>query len=124
MKVTEGIVTSRFGMRVHPVTKVRKMHNGIDIAAPIGTPVYCPDNGRVSLIGLSLSAGNFIHINCGELTFIFMHLSMQLVRKGEMVKKGQQIGLVGNTGVSTAPHLHFEVRKNNTPIDPETYIEF
>jgi murein DD-endopeptidase MepM/ murein hydrolase activator NlpD len=124
MKVTEGRITSRFGMRVHSITKVQQMHNGVDIAAPEGTPVYCPDAGQVVVCGFSPSAGNMVHVRCGGLTFIFMHLHGFSVNQSQMVSKGQRIGSVGNTGMSTGAHLHFEVRVNGIAVNPELYIEF
>ena len=124
MKVVEGIITSPFGMRVHPIEKTKKMHSGVDVSAPIGTPVYCPEAGQVVVRGMSPSAGNFLHIQCGALTFIFMHLSAFSVSQAQMVVKGQKVGLVGMTGIATGPHLHFEVRVNGIAVNPEIYINF
>jgi len=124
MKVVEGIITSPFGKRMHPIEKVEKMHNGVDIGAPIGTPVYCPEAGQVVVRGMSPSAGNFVHVQSGALTFIFMHLSAFSVVQSQHIAKGQQIGLVGKTGMATGPHLHFEVRVNGIAVNPEIYINF
>lgn len=124
MKVIEGKIGSGFGMRLHPIDKVMKMHNGVDIGAPVGTPVYCPADGQVIVNGMSPSAGNHLHIQSGVMTFVFMHLSRQLVGQAQCVKKGQQIALSGNTGKSTGPHLHYEVRINSVAVDPMPYVEF
>jgi len=124
MRVVQGIITSVFGMRMHPILKVLKMHNGVDISAPTGTPVYCPADGRVVSAGFTESGGDHVHVQSGTLTFVFMHLSARSVTQSQIIAKGQQIGLVGSTGMSTAPHLHFEVRLNHTPINPMQYIEF
>jgi len=124
MRVTTGTITSRFGMRMHPIDKVMKMHRGVDISAPIGTPVYCPRDGQVVAAGFSKSEGNYVRVRSGELIFVFMHLSAYSVATGHKVRKRQQIGKVGNTGHTTAPHLHFEVHRNLVPVNPEPYIEF
>jgi len=123
-KVVEGIVTSRFGMRVHPVTKVSRMHYGVDVSAPAGTPIFCPMAGQVIICGCSPSEGNFVHVRCGGLMFVFMHLSSFAVCQSQMVGKGQQIGTVGKTGLATGNHLHFEVHINGVPVNPEGYINF
>ena len=123
-EVTKGRITSKFGKRIHPLTNVQQWHYGVDIAAAIGTPVYCPEAGQVVARGMSPSAGNYVHVQCGATTFIFMHLSAFSVVQSQLVAKGQQIGAVGNTGMSTGAHLHFEVRVNNIAVNPEPYINF
>ena len=122
MKIVQGAITSGFGMRTHPITRKQQMHNGVDIAAPAGTPVYSPADGQVVEKGVCPSRGNYLHVKNGTHTFIFMHLSAHSVNQSQMVKKWQQVGLVGSTGMSTGPHLHFEVRLNGVAIDPLPYI--
>ena len=124
MKVTQGIITSKFGMRTHPATGVRRMHNGVDISAPEGTPVFCPAGGLVAGCGMNPTMGNYIQIQTGKMTYVFMHLSSINVVRGQYVLKGQLIGAVGKTGLATGSHLHFEVHINNIPVNPEPYINF
>ena len=124
MKVVEGTITSRFGMRMHPTLHVLRMHNGVDVSAKVGTPVYCPRAGIVLTAENNKTAGNYVRITSGTLTFVFMHLSSFSVSAGQRVIAGQQIGKVGATGTVTAPHLHFEVHLNNNPINPESYLNF
>ena len=117
-------ITSPFGMRKHPITGVMQNHNGIDLAGvPKGTPVYSPVAGTVKLAAFSRSAGNWIQIQNNALTFIFMHLDKYSVTTGQRVSAWQQIGTVGTTGASTGVHLHFELRENNNPINPEKFIK-
>jgi murein DD-endopeptidase MepM/ murein hydrolase activator NlpD len=125
--IVEGnfAISSPFGERIHPISKIKKMHNGVDIAGiPIGTPVISPVDGIVHIANFSASAGNWIHIFSEDMMFIFMHLNKIDVKVCEHVKKYQKIAEVGNTGASTGAHLHFEVRKNNIPIDPIQYLTF
>jgi len=111
-------------MRMHPIDKVLKMHKGVDISAPVGAPVYSPCIGSAVAVGYSVSEGNYVRIQSGCLTFVFMHLSAYSVLMGQKIKKGQRVGSVGKTGYTTAPHLHFEVHLNGVPVNPEPYIEF
>ena len=124
MKVVSGIITSKFGIRVHPITGEKKMHNGVDIAAPTGTAVITPCNGQIVLTGYDENAGNRIHIQSEFHQFRFYHLHDYAVATGMHVQSGQIIGYVGNTGASTGSHLHFEVHHNAKPIDPEPFINF
>lgn len=114
---------SGYGMRVHPVHKVPKMHTGIDFTAPAGTAIQATGNGVVTQIRES-NTGYGLHIvidhSFGYQT-LYAHLSDSHVRVGEKVKKGQQIGTVGSTGTSTAPHCHYEVHYNGVPVDPIHY---
>lgn len=116
---SRGRLSSRFGMRWG------SMHKGIDIANSIGTPIYAADGGVVTFSGKNGSFGNLIIINHenGYETY-YAHCSKLLVSKGERVYKGQHIANVGNTGRSTGPHLHFEVRKNGTPVNPLSYVSY
>lgn len=102
--------TSPPGMRVHPILKVRKFHAGWDLAAPTGTPVVAAADGVVTSAGWGGGYGNLVILQHGSLQTRYAHLSKILVRGGQKVKQGQQIGKVGTTGRSTGPHLHFEKR--------------
>ena len=115
-------ITSPFGMRVHPVSKTRKMHNGIDLAAPSGTNVLAAGDGVVIIAGWWGGYGNTVvidHLN-GFWT-LYAHMSKISVKDGDDVKTGKKVGEVGNTGVSTGAHLHFEVRKDEQPVDPKKH---
>ena len=113
-------VASPFGVRMHPFYKVLKMHTGMDFTAPTGTEIYATGNGVVSdVIFSSRGYGNTIIIDHGfSYKTLYAHLSSIQVKRGQKVKRGEVIGLVGNTGMSMAPHLHYEVRKNDQPINP------
>ena len=118
-----GQITSRFGMRFHPIFKVNRMHTGIDIYAPQGTPIKAADAGIVTYSDWYGGYGRTIIIDHGRgLSTLYAHLSRQTVKKGDRVNKGQTIGNVGSTGYSTGPHLHFEVRRNGAPVDPQTFL--
>lgn len=112
-------VSSTFGYR----TFDNSFHNGLDLAAPEGTPTYAAADGTVIIAGWSDSAGNWVVINHGNgLTTKSMHHSALTVSAGQSVVKGQQIGLVGNTGNSFGAHLHFQVESNGSPVDPQGYL--
>jgi murein DD-endopeptidase MepM/ murein hydrolase activator NlpD len=117
-------LASGFGMRIHPVYKVKKMHTGIDFAAPIGTPIYATADGLVKEVSIKFSGyGKMIMIDHGfgyETRYAHMHEFA--VRQGQKVKRGDLIGYVGNTGLSTAPHLHYEVLLNGAMINPVHYF--
>ena len=116
-------ISSRYGHRKDPFTGRLRYHNGTDIAAPIGTPVYATARGRVSFSGRDGDYGNLIRIDHGNGTETwYAHLHRRNVRAGEQVERGQQIGAVGNTGRSTGPHLHYEVRIRGKNVNPETYL--
>jgi murein DD-endopeptidase MepM/ murein hydrolase activator NlpD len=120
--VLKGRVSSRFGSRIHPLYKVRKHHEGLDISAPRGTPVYASADGVVRFSGYYGGYGKMVKINhhYGFETR-YAHMSKIVVRKGEKVRRGQKIGEVGSTGVSTAPHLHYEVRFKERALNPSHY---
>jgi len=110
---TRGTISSRFGARWG------RTHTGIDIAAAYGTDVKAADGGVVIWVGTDGSYGKLIKIDHGgNYVTYYGHLSKYYVNKGDKVYKGQKIGAVGNTGNSTGPHLHFEIRKNGVPINP------
>jgi len=116
-------VTSGYGVRQHPVYKVFRMHNGIDIGAKHGANVVAADSGTVITSAYNSSYGNYIVISHGNgITTLYAHLSSRKVSEGKAVTKGQVIGLVGSTGVSTGPHLHFEVSINGSRVDPQKYL--
>ena len=118
-------MASGFGTRIDPIYKTKKFHYGMDFAAPIGTPVYATGDGQVDKIKKSRSKrdyGNCILINHGyDYESFYAHLDKVLVSKGQKVKRGDLIGYVGNTGKSTAPHLHYEVRYKKEKINPMNF---
>ena len=116
-------VTSPFGYRYHPVLHVNKLHTGIDLGVATGTPVYAMADGVVIIAGYNAAYGNVVVINHGGgITSLYGHNSQLLVSVGQSVKKGQMISKSGSTGFSTGPHLHFEVDRGGTPIDPSPYL--
>lgn len=116
-------VASPFGVRIHPYYKVLKMHTGMDFTAPTGTEVYVTGDGVVVDVDHSKRGyGNTIIVDHGfGYKTLYAHLSQTLVNVGKKVKRGEVIGLVGNTGMSLAPHLHYEVRKQDEPINPVNF---
>lgn len=116
-------ISSPFGYRIHPIYKVRKMHTGIDIDAPMGASIIAANSGRVILAGWNGGYGNCVIIDHGDgIATLYGHQSRLLVNVGDKVSKGDVIGKVGTTGLSTGPHLHFEVRINGKPTDPRKYV--
>ena len=114
---------SGFGMRMHPILKVRKMHNGTDFAAAKGTNVMATANGIVREAQTDKNFGNYIIIDHGNgFSTGYMHLEDFIVKPGQSVKQGEIIGHVGNTGVSSAPHLHYEIMKDGEYVDPADYL--
>jgi len=118
-----GKVTSRFGIRVHPVFKTKTAHTGLDIQAREGTPVRAAADGEVLFTGWLNGYGQIIVLDHGsDLTTVYAHLSRVSVTEGSKVKAGQEIGNVGKTGLVTGAHLHFEVRVNGKAVDPMKYL--
>jgi len=123
IKPLSGSITSKFGVRVHPVYNIPVFHSGIDLAAAEGSRVKTTGDGIVAFSGYDRGYGQKITINHGYgYKTIYGHLSKALVRQGQRVKRGDIIALSGNTGVSTGPHLHYEVRKNNMIVNPTAYF--
>ena len=120
---TRGFVSSTFGYRVSPFTSVKKMHEGLDVAAPKGTEVVAPADGVVTFTGVKGAYGNIVVLDHGYgLVTRYGHLSKVLVEPGQNVKRGGSIARVGNTGRSTGDHLHYEVRIDGVPVNPTRYI--
>lgn len=109
-----NLISSNYGERIHPITKERKFHNGVDIAVPTGTRIYSAVKGTVILAQYSSSAGNWVKVQTESgWTVIMMHMDSLAVSAGQEVEQGDFLGYSGNTGNSTGPHLHLEVRDAN-----------
>lgn len=120
----QGVVTSGFGPRVHPITGEERDHHGLDLAAPAGTPVSASRSGVVSFAGGSGDYGNLVVLEHpdGSSTY-YGHLQSVQVKPGQKLDQGQQLGTVGSTGLATGPHLHFEVRDRlGQPVDPQPLL--
>ena len=116
-------ITSRYGNRIHPVYKTKKFHTGIDIGAGYGLDIVASAEGKVTLATTNGGYGKCVIINHGSgISTLYAHCSSLLVAEGDIVKKGDVIAKVGSTGVSTGPHLHFEVRINGATTNPESYV--
>ncbi|RRD37931.1 M23 family metallopeptidase [Leptotrichia sp. OH3620_COT-345] len=118
-------ITSPFGERVHPISGQRRFHHGIDLRVDIGDPVISSAIGRVSFTGVKGGYGNVViidHMYGFQTTYA--HLNKILVKNGEIIGKGKVIAEGGNSGSSTGPHLHYEVRYNGTPIEPKNFIDW
>jgi murein DD-endopeptidase MepM/ murein hydrolase activator NlpD len=114
-----GRITSGFGYRMHPILKARKFHTGVDIGAASGTPIHAAASGTVVHAARWGGYGNCIIIDHGGgVATLYGHCSSLAVSFGQQITQGQVIGYVGSTGLSTGPHLHFEVRRNGTPVNP------
>ena len=119
----EGRVSSEFGPRVHPVLGIRRNHDGIDIAAATGTPIAAAADGKVTFAGRRGGYGNVViieHANGTETRYA--HQDTISVGVGQTVRAGERVGTVGSTGLSTGPHLHFEVRRGGQPVDPRSLL--
>ncbi|NLB87919.1 MAG: peptidoglycan DD-metalloendopeptidase family protein [Syntrophomonadaceae bacterium] len=117
-------ITSPYGMRWHPILQERRMHTGVDIGAPMSASIVAADSGTVIFAGWMSANGNTTVIDHGGgISTVYAHQSKFLVKKGDVVVKGQEIGKVGSTGWSTGPHLHFEVRVNGNHTNPMSYIK-
>jgi len=119
-----GKISSGFGMREHPRFGGRKLHTGIDITMPKGTPLHATADGVVSFSDRSGGNGNIVVIEHGHgLTTVYAHNSKNIVKAGQAVKRGDVIALSGSTGISTGPHLHYEVWRNGQSINPAPFLE-
>ncbi|HRI78762.1 MAG TPA: M23 family metallopeptidase [Cyclobacteriaceae bacterium] len=118
------MLASGFGIRIHPIYKVRKMHYGMDFAAPIGTPIYAAADGVIDNVEISFTGyGKKVEVDHGfGYRTRYAHMHMFTVKNGQHVKRGELIGYVGDTGLSTAPHLHYEVFINGTQVNPIHYF--
>ena len=115
--------SSNFGYRIHPIKHTKRLHAGVDLAAPGGSPIVAAMSGRVILARAGSGYGNYIIVDHGNgYATLYAHCSKLLVKKGQSVSRGQQIAKVGSTGASTGNHLHFEVRVKGTPVNPAPYI--
>jgi murein DD-endopeptidase MepM/ murein hydrolase activator NlpD len=120
---TRGVKTSNFGFRVSPFTGKRSFHNGIDLSAREGTPIIAPADGIVKFARDEFTYGNLVIIDHGYgITTKYGHLLTFFVEPGQKVRRGDKIGLVGNTGRSTGSHLHYEIRVSKVPVNPLKYI--
>ncbi len=118
-----GAISSGFGMRIHPISGDRRMHNGVDMNGALGDPIRSARAGRVIFAGVKGGYGNAVMIDHGGgMVTLYAHQSTMAVSNGEKVQAGQVIGYVGSTGQSTGPHLHFEVRINGGPVNPAKYL--
>jgi murein DD-endopeptidase MepM/ murein hydrolase activator NlpD len=123
--VRGGVLTSPFGSRYHPIRQTTRMHEGIDIGAPMGTPIMAAAPGEVIAARPSNGYGYIVVIYHGNgLSTLYAHMyaSTVKVRVGDQVKQGQEIAAVGSNGWSTGPHLHFEVHEHSNPVDPMKYF--
>jgi len=121
---TKGWLSSAFSsMRTHPILHVARPHEGIDVTAPMGSPIEAPAGGVVLDAGWESGYGNTVTIDHGfGIVTKFAHASKILVKTGQRVARGERIALVGNTGLATGPHLHYEVHVNGRPVDPLKYV--
>ncbi len=114
-----GHLTSSFGMRFHPILGFSRMHQGMDFGAPMGAPIVAATDGVVIFAGRHGGHGNYVRLNhAGGMSTGYAHMSRIIARPGEHVRQGQLIGYVGSTGLSTGPHLHYEVFRNGQAINP------
>jgi len=126
----KGKVTSKYGDRIHPVTKAKKFHNGVDIGIPIGTTIVSPANGKVILADTLDDDAGGLQLKIQHDGFVtgYAHLSKILVKVGDIVKQGDIVCKSGNSGAGTGAHLHFTLRKGTNPsgttIDPLTMFDF
>ncbi len=120
---THGWVTSAFGYRTDPYTGARAVHKGLDIAGRMGTPILAPADGTVLYATQKRSLGLAVKLRHGYgIETVYGHMSELLVKSGETVKRGQQLGMMGSTGRSTGPHLHYAVLVNGNAVNPNNYI--
>lgn len=120
---SNGEITSGFGWRMHPILGYERFHSGVDFGADYGSNIFAADSGTVIFAGWYGGYGNAVIIDHGgNLTTMYAHASELLVQEGQQVRQGDTIATIGSTGLSTGPHLHFEVRQNGEPVDPMNYL--
>ena len=120
---TRGWITSYYGPRISPTSGRLRMHEGIDIGAKMGTPIVASADGRVVFAGVKPGFGKFVQIDHGYgIESFYAHNKKLFVKKGEVINRGRLVAAIGNTGASTGPHLHYEIRVNGTPVDPLYFI--
>lgn len=120
---TKGWITSYYGPRISPTSKRLRMHEGIDIGARSGTPILAAADGRITFAGKKPGFGNFVQIDHGYgIETFYAHAKGLFAKKGQVVNRGELIASIGNTGASTGPHLHYEIRVNGTPVDPLYFV--
>jgi murein DD-endopeptidase MepM/ murein hydrolase activator NlpD len=118
-----GWLTSRFGYRIDPFTGLRQLHEGIDIANRLGSPIIAPADGVVARVYNNFGFGLMVEVNHGYgIVTRYGHLSKSYVKVGQRVNRGERIAAIGKTGRATGPHLHYEVRLNGVPLNPQNYI--
>jgi murein DD-endopeptidase MepM/ murein hydrolase activator NlpD len=123
LPVKKGYTSSRYGLRADPITGKRAMHNGLDVAGKSGSEVLAVASGVVTWAGKDAGLGNFVEISHGEdLVTRYGHNKENLVHPGDIVRKGDTIALMGSSGRSTGPHVHYEVYKNGRSVDPSSYV--
>ncbi|MDX2097721.1 MAG: peptidoglycan DD-metalloendopeptidase family protein [Leptolyngbyaceae cyanobacterium bins.59] len=119
----DGEISSGFGWRTHPILGYERFHAGVDFAADYGSTIRAADSGMVFMAGWYGGYGNTVILDHGNgITTLYAHASEVLVAEGQTVQRGEPIALVGSTGLSTGPHLHFEVRQDGEPVDPMSYL--
>lgn len=122
--VEGGKITSTFGSRMHPILKVERMHNGVDIAQNEGTPIKAVMAGVVISVGRDSELGNYVKLkHANGLETVYGHMRDVYVKQNENIKQGFTIGTVGKTGLADSSHLHFELWENNTPQDPLKWLK-
>lgn len=114
----DGVITSPFGERVHPIFNTTKLHTGIDIDAEIGTPIKSATNGTVKEVGEDEYNGKFVRITSGKYEIVYAHCHKTLVKEGQKISQGDILAEVGDTGIVSGPHLHFEIQENSQPVNP------
>ncbi|MDR2402073.1 MAG: peptidoglycan DD-metalloendopeptidase family protein [Cytophagales bacterium] len=123
LPVKNGRATSGFGSRMHPIYKTIRKHSGLDISNKIGTPIIATGDGVVSKVDSDKKSGIYVRINHGfGFETVYAHLNSTNIKRGMRVKRGQVIGRMGNTGISTGSHVHYEVKKNGKFVNPISYI--
>jgi septal ring factor EnvC (AmiA/AmiB activator) len=119
----KGWITSGFGPRTSPFTGQLANHDGLDIGAPPNAPIFAPASGRIKVTGFDPRMGNLVAIEHGYgIETQYGHLARILVKNGQKIKRGEMLGLVGSTGLSTGPHLHYMIKVNQRPVNPRRYI--